>query len=467
MQFDSITYALFLPLVFVLYWLLRNHLKAQNWLLVISSYVMYGWWDWRFLGLIAFTSASTFVTALLMERCRRRGAKKAWLVTNLVLNLGVLATFKYLGFFVESATSLLLSMGITPHWGTVHLLLPVGISFFTLQAVSYTIDVYRGDVKSTRDVVAFFAFISFFPQLVAGPIERAKNLLPQMLNRRRWSYEEAVVGMRQILWGVAKKVLVADVMATYVDYIFYNPPAMSPWSILLASGLAAVQVYADFSSYSDIAIGSARLMGIKLKANFRYPFFTRDIRELWQQWHISLMTWLRDYLYIPLGGSRRGTARRYINVMIVFAVSGLWHGAAWTFVLWGVLNGVAVVLATMAHRKLKRQDYATLRQLPLCLLSFATFAVLFMVFRANNMFHLGECLNVIAHGDYSQGCYGLGSLRYVAPFFVVEWLGRKEEFPLKRLAMPAVARWAIYWTLLVLIVYFSTGNDIKYIYFQF
>ena len=292
MQFDTYTYALFLPLVFFIYWGLRKHLRWQNLFLLVASYVFYGWWDWRMLSLILLTSLSTWSTAMLMKGNRSRG-DKLLAAGNVVLNMGILCVFKYLNFLRDSFVDLLGLFGLNPDWPTINILLPVGISFYTFQAISYTIDVYRGDIKPTRNVVAFCVFIAFFPQLVAGPIERATNLLPQFLRKKEFDYDTAVVGMRQILWGLAKKIIIADSVGYYVDQLLYNPYYYSSWSMIWAGILFAVQIYADFSGYSDIAIGSARLLNIRLKANFNYPFFSRNMKELWQRWHISLMTWFR------------------------------------------------------------------------------------------------------------------------------------------------------------------------------
>lgn len=462
MQFDTYTYAIFLPIVFLLYWALRRRLAVQNVLLLAASYLFYGWWDWRFLGLIVLTSFSTYATGLLMER----GHKRLWAIVNIVLNLGILFTFKYFNFFADTFNAAVGTLGWHPSWPTLNLVLPVGISFYTLQALSYTIDVYRGEVKPTRDAVAFFVYVGFFPQLVAGPIERASHLLPQLLSPRHFDYDEAVVGMRQILWGLAKKIIIADQLAGYVDYILYHPSILAPGSVIMGALLFAVQIYADFSGYSDIAIGSARLFGIRLTANFRFPYFSRNMKELWQRWHISLMQWLRNYVYFPLGGSRRGTWRTCLNVLIVFFLSGLWHGASWNFIIWGVGNGL-LMLPFVFKRTKKRDGEATWRDLPRCLWCFVASAALFLVFRLPTMTDVADCLHVLAHGNYMAVPLGLSAWLYVIPFFVVEWLGRHREFPLQVLPMPTVARWAIYWGLLALIAYFSTGRDIQYIYFQF
>ena len=465
MQFDTYTYALFLPLVFFVYWALRRHLKWQNLFLLTASYVFYGWWDWRMLGLILLTSLSTWGSALLM-RGDRSSHDKLWATANIVLNVGILAVFKYLNFFRDSLVDFLGIFGLNPDWPTLHILLPVGISFYTFQAISYTIDVFRSDIKPTRDVVAFGVFIAFFPQLVAGPIERASNLLPQFLRNKEFDYGTAVVGMRQILWGLAKKIIVADSVGYYVDQLLYNPYYYAAPSMIWAGILFAVQIYADFSGYSDIAIGSAKLLNIKLKANFRYPFFSRNMKELWQRWHISLMTWFHHYIYFPLGGSRQGKWRTVLNIMIVFALSGLWHGADWTFVIWGTVNGLLLLPFVFLPRQ-TLSEHASWRDLPRCLLTFFLFAMVFIAFRANSIVHLGEICDVIANGSWRQRPVFGQPLFYMVPFFLIEWLGRKHEFPLERLPFPTVVRWLIYWSLLAGISILSLDRNMQFIYFQF
>ncbi len=465
MQFDTYTYALFLPLVFFIYWGLRKHLRWQNLFLLVASYVFYGWWDWRMLSLILLTSLSTWSTAMLMKGNRSRG-DKLLAAGNVVLNMGILCVFKYLNFLRDSFVDLLGLFGLNPDWPTINILLPVGISFYTFQAISYTIEVYRGDIKPTRNVVAFCVFIAFFPQLVAGPIERATNLLPQFLRKKEFDYDTAVVGMRQILWGLAKKIIIADSVGYYVDQLLYNPYYYSSWSMIWAGILFAVQIYADFSGYSDIAIGSARLLNIRLKANFNYPFFSRNMKELWQRWHISLMTWFRHYVYFPLGGSRRGKWRTALNMMIVFSLSGLWHGADWTFVIWGTVNGLLLLPFVFLPRK-KLSDHATLRDIPRCLLTFFLFAMVFIAFRANGIAHLGEICDVIVNGSWSIRPVFGQPIFYIVPFFIIEWLGRKQEFPLMRLPFPTAVRWIIYWGLLVGISIASLDRNMQFIYFQF
>ena len=466
MQFDTYSYALFLPLVFFIYWGLRNHLKVQNLFLLIASYVFYGWWDWRMLSLILFTTMTTWGTALLMKGGRRSGVDKLWAAANIVTNLGILCLFKYLNFLRDSFVHLLGLFGVNPDWPTIHILLPVGISFYTFQAISYTVDVYRGNIKPTRDVVAFSVFIAFFPQLVAGPIERATNLLPQFMRKKSFDYDTALIGMRQILWGLSKKVIIADTMSGFVDPLFSNPSYYSASSMIWAGLLFAVQIYADFSGYSDIAIGSARLLNIRLQPNFRYPFFSRNMKELWQRWHISLMTWFRHYVYFPLGGSRRGQWRTALNTMIVFSLSGLWHGADWTFVIWGTVNGL-LLLPFVFMPKQKLSEHASVRDIPRCLLTYFIFAMMFIAFRASGIGQLSEIGSVILHGQWLEWPPYMEALYYIIPFFVIEWLGRRQEFPLLKMQFPRVLRWTIYWGLLIGIALASLDKYTQFIYFQF
>ena len=466
MQFDTYSYALFLPLVFFIYWGLRNHLKVQNLFLLIASYVFYGWWDWRMLSLILFTTMTTWGTALLMKGGRRSGVDKLWAAANIVTNLGILCLFKYLNFLRDSFVHLLGLFGVNPDWPTIHILLPVGISFYTFQAISYTVDVYRGNIKPTRDVVAFSVFIAFFPQLVAGPIERATNLLPQFMRKKSFDYDTALIGMRQILWGLSKKVIIADTMSGFVDPLFSNPSYYSASSMIWAGLLFAVQIYADFSGCSDIAIGSARLLNIRLQPNFRYPFFSRNMKELWQRWHISLMTWFRHYVYFPLGGSRRGQWRTALNTMIVFSLSGLWHGADWTFVIWGTVNGL-LLLPFVFMPKQKLSEHASVRDIPRCLLTYFIFAMIFIAFRASGIGQLSEIGSVILHGQWLEWPPYMEALYYIIPFFVIEWLGRRQEFPLLKMQFPRVLRWTIYWGLLIGIALASLDKYTQFIYFQF
>ena len=353
MLFNSLEFLIFLPIVFAVYWLLARHLRLQNLFVVVVSYVFYGWWDWRFLILIAFTSLWSFLFGLLELKGETRSLpSKLRLALSCAINLGILGYFKYCDFFVSQAVVILRQFGFESHVSSLNIILPVGISFYTFQALSYTIDVYRRSIKPTKDPIAFFAFISFFPQLVAGPIERATNLLPQFLKPRQFNYPLAVEGCRQMLWGFFKKVLVADSCAYVANNILINshPSSISLWVGMIAFSF---QIYGDFSGYSDIAIGCSKLFGVRLMRNFAYPYFARDIAEFWRRWHISLTTWFRDYLYIPLGGSRCSTLKKVGNTFAIFLVSGFWHGANWTFIAWGAFHAVCFLPLLVLGRNRK------------------------------------------------------------------------------------------------------------------
>ena len=357
MLFNSIEFICFLPIVFIVYWLADKHLKWQNFLVVTASYIFYGWWDIRFLSLIILTSSFCFVSGLLIERAEGNRKKQKIINTiNILLNIGILGTFKYFDFFSTNIETALHSLGFEPDWITLDVLLPVGISFYTLQALSYSIDVYQKKISACHDPIAFFAFVSFFPQLVAGPIERATNLLPQFYKRRTFDYSKAIDGCRQMLWGFFKKMIIADNCAMAVNEIWGSYQYQSGFTLLLGGLLFTFQIYGDFSGYSDIAIGCARLFGIDLMKNFNYPYFSRDISEFWRRWHISLSTWFREYLYIPLGGNRKGQVRTYVNLLIVFFATGLWHGAGATFIIWGLYHGLFLVVERMGLGKLLEKN---------------------------------------------------------------------------------------------------------------
>jgi len=341
MLFNSIEFLLFLPIVFVLYWFVFNKkLKYQNLLILISSYVFYGWWDYRFLSLILLSTIVDFFIGLSIPN-QDLEKQKLLLWCSVLFNLSVLGFFKYYNFFVDSWIDLFSSFGyvIKSVW-TLNIILPVGISFYTFQTMSYTIDIYKGKLKPTKDFISFASFVSFFPQLVAGPIERASNLLPQILKKRVFKYEQGVQGLRLILWGMFKKVVIADSIAPLVNDIFGNYQELGGGTLWLGAIYFAFQIYCDFSGYSDIAIGTSKLFGFELMSNFKFPYFSRNIGEFWRRWHISLSTWFRDYLYIPLGGSQKGKWMSIRNIFIIFLVSGFWHGANWNFVFWGLFHSM-------------------------------------------------------------------------------------------------------------------------------
>lgn len=473
MSFVSVAFFVFLPIVFAVYWLLGRHLRWQNLCLLVASYVFYGWWDWRFLILILITSLSSFASGLWLERTQHRQTVVA---SNIILNLGILGTFKYYDFFVENLQHLFLQVGYSLDVPTLRLILPVGISFYTFQSLSYTIDVYRGKLHATKDVVAFFAYIAFFPQLVAGPIERATHLLPQMLGARTFRYDEAVDGLRRMLWGFFKKMVVADNCAVAVNLIWENHAEADALTLIAGMLLFTFQIYGDFSGYSDIAIGVSKLFGIKLMENFRLPYFSRSIGEFWRRWHISLMTWFRDYLYIPLGGSRKGSVRTMLNVFVVFLLSGLWHGANWTYVAWGGYNACLLTIGRWlgANHQSPQSDIPTWRSIPRVIFTFLLVAIGWIVFRSATLAeacdYLTRLFTTLPSFSLSGLQHGKVALLYCAMMLVVEWVQRDRLCPLQleglAIGRYQVVRWAIYYLVLIL-VFFGRGEEQTFIYFQF
>ena len=345
MLFNSYEFFIFLPIVFFLYWFVfKNNLKFQNTLILLASYVFYSWWDWRFLSLIIISTIIDYLIGLKIYKSNDLHIKRYYLLFSIIVNLGILGFFKYYNFFIDSWIILLNSVGYYPSsvW-TLNVILPVGISFYTFQTMSYSLDIYYNKLKPTRDIISFAAFVSFFPQLVAGPIERASNLIPQILNKRTFKYNNGVQGLRLILWGMFKKVVVADSLSLQVDYCFNNYHTLNGGLLFLGLIYFSFQIYCDFSGYSDIAIGTAKLFGIDLMKNFKYPYFSRNIAEFWRRWHISLSTWFRDYMYIPLGGSKMGKWISIRNIFIIFIISGFWHGANWTFIAWGLCHAIIYI----------------------------------------------------------------------------------------------------------------------------
>ncbi len=483
MLFNSIEFAIFLPIVFLLYWFATGkNRQVQNVLLLIASYVFYGWWDWRFLSLIVFSSGLDFIIGLRLGSEQNERKRKLLLWSSLAVNLGFLGFFKYYNFFAESFVDAFTLLGRPLDIDRLNIILPVGISFYTFQTLSYSIDVYRRQLEPTRDALSFFAFVSFFPQLVAGPIERASNLLPQFLKDRDFDYEKARDGMRQILWGLFKKVVIADNCADFVNLIFNNSDDYSGGTLILGAVFFAFQIYGDFSGYSDIAIGTARLFGFNLMQNFAFPYFSRDIAEFWRRWHISLSTWFRDYLYIPLGGSRGSTSSKVRNVFIIFLVSGFWHGANWTFIIWGGLNALYFLplLITKRNRThletiAQGKPFPSFKELYMLLLTFSMTVFAWIFFRAESLSHALQYVRNICRLSLPRGADFIGtsihpfSLIALLLFFIsVEWLGRESKYGIENVSSirSRSMRWAVYTILCFLTLVFH-GDQQKFIYFQF
>ncbi len=480
MLFNSFEFLLFLPIVFLFYWFVFgayrpkwlswfDELKAQNFFIVVVSYIFYGWWDWRFLLLIALTSFCSWGSGILISQSPEKSRNsKFWLWSNIILNLAILGFFKYFNFFVQSFVDAFAGLGITLQATTLNIILPVGISFYTFQALSYSIDVYKGKIEATRDIVAFFAFVSFFPQLVAGPIERATNLLPQFQKPRTFDYAKAVDGCRQMLWGFFKKIVIADNCAVYVNQVFENYQDQTGSTLLLAAIFFTFQIYGDFSGYSDIAIGCARLFGINLMRNFNFPYFSRDIAEFWRRWHISLTTWFRDYIYIPLGGSRTTKAKVIRNTFIIFLVSGFWHGANWTFIAWGAYHALLFLPLILLGKNRKYTNDATWREIPRMLFTFALAVIGWIIFRAETIRQAWEYIARIIDKSLFTIPDTAGQTALFLCLFIlviIEWLQRNKQHALQ-IHYPIVIRWVIYFVVLLLIFCFG-GNVQNFIYFQF
>ena len=477
MHFNSIEYLIFLPIVFVLYWAIKP-LKIQNLFVVIVSYIFYGWWDWHFLLLIAFTTLCSYISGLGIARYMSEGCiggGKNLCIGNIFINLLILGVYKYYNFFVDSFISAFSLCGINILPATLNLILPVGISFYTFQALSYTIDVYRGKLNATRDIVSFFAFISFFPQLVAGPIERATNLLPQFQKSRIFDYESAVDGTKQILWGLFKKMVIADNCADLVNYVWSNYSEHNSYMLIITAIFFTFQIYGDFSGYSDIAIGTARLFGIKLMRNFNFPYFSRNIAEFWKRWHISLNTWFVDYIYIPLGGSREGNWKKFRNTMVIFLLSGLWHGANWTFVMWGLYHALLflpLMLIGNTKKYTKTVNHVTLFVPPHEFMSMISTFVLvvigWIIFRANSAFEFFDymrCLTVNFNIPESEAL-PLKTIFFIFVLMVVEWLNRDKQYGLQFQLPTRFLQWSMY-VILTLLILTQSGQQAQFIYFQF
>ncbi|GAA4282091.1 MBOAT family O-acyltransferase [Gaetbulibacter aestuarii] len=475
MLFNSFEFLVFLPTVFIFYWFLFNkELKLQNLLLLFVSYVFYGWWDWRFLSLIAFSSFVDYYCGLSIDKTNDKRIKRRWLIVSILVNLGFLGVFKYFNFFSKEFAETAIALGFQVDAFTLNVVLPVGISFYTFQTMSYTIDVYRGNLKPSRNIIAFFAFVSFFPQLVAGPIERATNLLPQFYKKRKFDYDKATDGLRQILWGLFKKIVVADNCAIIVNQVFNNYSEYNGSTLAIAAIFFAFQIYGDFSGYSDIAIGTARLFGFNLMQNFAFPYFSRDIAEFWRRWHISLSTWFRDYVYIPLGGSRGGTWMKVKNTFIIFIVSGFWHGANWTFIVWGALNAFYFLPLLLRNKNRVHLDVVSVGKFgmaPKVVIQIGTTFFLTIIawvfFRAANVVEALQYLHkMFSKSLMSIPLIDLKPLVFILFLVVVEWFQRHKQHGLEFSKMKMYLRWSVYVFILGLILIFGAKSQ-SFIYFQF
>jgi len=474
MLFNSIEFVLFLSLNLLLFWGIFNRvsISARNLFLLSISYFFYGWWDYRFLGLIILSSFIDYICGHHIYHSKTTIKKKFLFATSLASNLGILFFFKYYGFFSKELVSLMGQLGYTANIQTLNIILPVGISFYTFQTLSYTIDIYRGRLEPTKDFIAFFAFVSFFPQLVAGPIERAKHLLPQFFQKKEFNYTMASEGFRYMLWGFFAKIAVADSVAPIVDRIFANYETFNAGTLALGAILFSVQIYGDFAGYSNIAIGTAKIFGFDLMQNFNNPYFSSSIREFWSRWHISLSTWFRDYVYIPLGGNKCSRIRNGLNAMATFIISGLWHGANWTFVAWGVIHGFVYILSkpfTLKHA----ETNSKMTKLVSIVLTFMVVCFAFIFFRANSInqaFHFIARFFTLSGGETIISAMGILSiaiaLLFTVTLFSVEWVQRNRTHALEIAHIKPIYRYAIYYSLIFAILY-AFQTDRIFIYFQF
>ena len=482
MLFNSLNFAVFLPIVFLLYWFAtKGNLKLQNILLLVSSYFFYACWDWRFMFLLIFSTFLDYFTGIKIHEATNQRKKLFWLWLSIGINLGFLGVFKYYNFFAESFADGLSLLGFKANLGSLQIILPVGISFYTFHGLSYVIDIYKNRIKPERNFIDYSVFVSFFPLLVAGPIERATHLLPQILKKREFNYSKAVDGLRQILWGLFKKIVIADNCAEFANTIFNNSADYSGSTLVLGAIFFTFQIYCDFSGYSDIALGTARLFGIDLLRNFAFPYFSRDIAEFWRRWHISLSSWFKDYLYIPLGGSKGGMWMKIRNTFIIFLVSGFWHGANWTFIVWGFLNALYIMPSIVFNTNRNNLDIVargkylpTIREFFAILLTFSLTVFAWIFFRAANVTHAISYISKIFSSslltvpDFPGIGQAVPIVFLTSIFLFVEWLGREQQYAIAHLGIKwyKPLRWSMYYGIIISIFWFG-GKEQQFIYFQF
>lgn len=482
MFFNSIDFAIFLPIVFILYWFAtKGSFRLQNILLLTSSYFFYACWDWRFLFLLIFSTLLDYFTGIKIHQSIQKSTKLFWFWLSIIVNLGFLGVFKYYNFFAESFANGLTLLGIQTNFGTLQVILPVGISFYTFHGLSYVIDIYKNRIKPERNFIDYSVFVSFFPLLVAGPIERATHLLPQILKKRTFDATKAVSGLRQILWGLFKKIVIADGCAEFANTIFNNSTDYGGSTLVLGALFFTFQIYCDFSGYSDIALGTAKLFGIDLLRNFAFPYFSRDIAEFWRRWHISLSSWFRDYLYIPLGGSKGGLWMKIRNTFIIFLVSGFWHGANWTFIVWGFLNALYIMPSIIFNTNRNNLEIVakgkllpTLNESLAILSTFGLTVFAWIFFRANNLSHAIKYITTIFSKSFFTipKFQGMGNsvpiIAITFIFLLVEWIGREHQFAIEQLGSKwnKPVRLLMYYVIILTIIFYS-GKDQQFIYFQF
>lgn len=479
MLFNSIDFAIFFPIVFILYWFFaKKSLRTQNLLLFTFSYFFYACWDWRFLFLLMFSTLICYYTGLKIYKSKNNKTRAFWFWLSVSTNIGFLALFKYFNFFISSFNDTFSLLGFQLNISSLNLILPVGISFYTFHGLSYIIDIYKNKISAEKDFIVYSIFVCFFPLLVAGPIERATHLLPQFKVKRTFNYSLAVDGLKQILWGLFKKVVIADQCANYANQIFDHSSQFSGGALILGAVLFTFQIYGDFSGYSDIALGTAKLLGIELLRNFSYPYFSRDIAEFWRRWHISLSSWFKDYIYIPLGGSKNGLYKKIRNTFIIFLVSGFWHGANWTFIFWGLLNALFIMPQTIFDKNRSHLDIVakgkllpSVKELFQMGTTFLLTVSAWIFFRANSLTHAFSYIK----GIFAGNLFSISGIEFpvlllvlIVVFMVIEWMGREQQCALDRFGVmwKRTYRYTAYYLILFSIFWFS-GKEQQFIYFQF
>lgn len=477
MLFNSVGFLFFLPIVFILYWFVfRKKYQYQNLLLLLASFYFYACWDWRFLFLLMFSIGLDFVSGLQIEKSKTKKEATFWLTLSIVINLGFLGFFKYYNFFVESFAELLNGFGFKINVWLLNIVLPVGISFYTFHGLSYVIDIYKKRIKAETNFIDYAVFVSYFPLLVAGPIERATHLLPQIQKKRVFNYDQAADGMRQILWGFFKKMVIADNCAPLVNEIFTNYQTESPATLVMGAVLFAFQIYGDFSGYSDIALGVSKLFGIELLKNFAFPYFSRDIAEFWRRWHISLSSWFRDYLYIPLGGSKGGLMMKIRNTFIIFLVSGFWHGANWTFIIWGGLNALYFMPLLLADKNRQNLEVVAMdkllpsfREFFKILLTFALTCLAWIFFRAESVTQAVLYIQrIIDPALFSiPKPFPVKVLALVGFMLIIEWMNRGKVHGLEIDRFNPWIRRILYLVVIYIILRYANFGNNEFIYFQF
>jgi len=475
MLFNSLQFLLFFPIVFALYWMMnKRSLYFQNILLLIASYFFYATWDWRFLFLLIFSTGLDYFTGIKMHDAKNETLKKFWFLLSVSINLGFLGVFKYYNFFAESFAMAIGNIGFHADFWTLEVILPVGISFYTFHGLSYVIDIYKNRIVPERNIVTYSLFVSYFPLLVAGPIERATHLLPQLKKARVFNYSLAIQGTKQIIWGLFKKIVIADNCAFFVNQIFDNPANHSAPELWIGMFLFSFQIYGDFSGYSDIALGTSKLLGIDLLRNFNFPYFSKDIADFWRRWHISLSSWFRDYVYIPLGGSQVSKQKQIRNVFVIFLLSGFWHGANWTFIFWGLLHAllfIPLLLSNKNRSSLQESEY-TLKSYLKIALTFTLVSFAWIFFRSETISDAFQYISkMFDYTDLTPNCFYkntkytlltgicLSSILYL---IFIEWknvIHKNKEIQLSKVSL-----------FIVIFMLFCMGtyrNQMSFIYFQF